>query len=511
MLKINRHSKYIFNALFFLLFGFVFFAAVYNHSIATSSQHQAYVNRLNDIEQQQLLLSKLNKEIGYGGLIHHYANLLVFEPTNARLKQLQKNFEELDRLLEQLANYDKPANEDIAYQAVTAVIEKYRQSYQSISQNQSSNINTSIDDSEALEALDTLEQGLLTRHFQTTQIAEELNRKVNLQQFISGLFLLSGIGLAWITVNKYRDRKRNHFLISSQLKEIIDAAKVGVWEVDMQTGEGSWSDVTAKIHEVSPGKQVNPDKGLEFYKEGDSRETITKVFSRAMEYGETYDVELPIVTAKGNEKWIRTVGIPVSKNGKVVKLYGTFQDISKRKHVELKLDKANEELLKLTYLDALTKISNRRCFDDTLIKEIHSAERSKKPLSLLMIDIDRFKSYNDKYGHQQGDDALYKVASAIKSSLARKMDIACRYGGEEFTVLLPDTDLIGAESVAVKVLQNVKALNIEHEGSEFQCVTVSIGVTSTKTAFEQLLPVADQQLYKAKEAGRNIHRSFLIQ
>ena len=226
---------------------------------------------------------------------------------------------------------------------------------------------------------------------------------------------------------------------------------------------------------------------------------------------------MPFVTAKGNDKWVRSIGIPVIKNGKVIKVYGTFQDITERKKAEIllkenqiKLDKANEELFKLSYLDPLTKIPNRRAYEEKLASEINSSKRSKQPLSLMMIDVDNFKEYNDTYGHKKGDLALYTVAQTIKESLPRTTDFVARYGGEEFVVILPSTNQDGAVFVSERIINNVINSNIEHSKSTFSKLTVSIGISSTNKWFDDLQFYADKALYKAKKNGRNRYETYAV-
>jgi len=172
------------------------------------------------------------------------------------------------------------------------------------------------------------------------------------------------------------------------------------------------------------------------------------------------------------------------------------------------LEKSNKELQRLSSMDGLTKIPNRRTFDETLEKEWRNSQRGHKQLSLLMLDIDHFKTFNDGYGHQGGDDCLVKVAQALHSSTDRPMDIVCRYGGEEFGVILPDTPIEGAQRVAEKMLENVANLKLKHEfSSTSDIVSVSIGVASCfpedDKLSKDLVSMADGALYEAKENGRN--------
>jgi diguanylate cyclase (GGDEF)-like protein len=175
-------------------------------------------------------------------------------------------------------------------------------------------------------------------------------------------------------------------------------------------------------------------------------------------------------------------------------------------HVTLK---AQADLLRdWVYIDGLTNVNNRRYFDERLSTEWGRATRNNTELSLLLLDVDFFKRYNDLYGHQAGDECLRKVAGAIKSAMKRPTDVVARYGGEEFACLLPDTNEEGALYLAEEVKQAIIALNITHAASIIiPRVTVSTGVCVKPPAFqgspELLLRKADQQLYNAKENGRN--------
>lgn len=184
-------------------------------------------------------------------------------------------------------------------------------------------------------------------------------------------------------------------------------------------------------------------------------------------------------------------------------------EIIKRKRAEDELNLANMELQSLASLDGLTRIANRRRFDEYLKTEWDRQIREKHPMSLIMCDIDYFKQYNDTYGHQAGDDVLRQIANELKRFARRPSDLAARYGGEEFAIILPNTDATGAMEVATLLLEAVQKLNIPHEkSSAFHCVTLSIGVTTHENpthniSCEALITKADQALYEAKSKGRN--------
>lgn len=165
------------------------------------------------------------------------------------------------------------------------------------------------------------------------------------------------------------------------------------------------------------------------------------------------------------------------------------------------------ELLHLSQNDELTKISNRRNFDEMMDTYYEQSRQDETPLSILFIDVDFFKKYNDFYGHQKGDDVISSIAKSIKNAI-RHMDFVARYGGEEFVVLLPETDAHGAYAVASNIYRAIERLEIPHEMSEVSpFVTISLGITVFKGEVNlskiELLGIADQALYRAKQLGRN--------
>ena len=177
-----------------------------------------------------------------------------------------------------------------------------------------------------------------------------------------------------------------------------------------------------------------------------------------------------------------------------------------RNHLELK---KNRDLLEnLSTLDGLTNIPNRRRFDEVFTLEWRRAVRSGLPISLLFIDIDHFKNYNDHYGHLAGDDCLKAVSRVLQSSLGRTADFVARFGGEEFIILLPDTGENGCRHLAETIRAAVENLNIEHQASPLTPhLTVSVGAVTCVAADtitqEDLLDAADRLLYQAKQDGRN--------
>lgn len=172
------------------------------------------------------------------------------------------------------------------------------------------------------------------------------------------------------------------------------------------------------------------------------------------------------------------------------------------------LQEHKEILSRMSYVDGLTSIANRRRFDECLETEWKRHIRNSLPMALIILDLDYFKQFNDHYGHGAGDDCLIQVARAVAQSARRPSDVVARYGGEEFAVLLPETDYPGAMTVASNILDNIQALKIKHEYSAVaQIVTVSIGLAlvfpKADFAHKEFIVEADRQLYAAKRAGRN--------
>jgi diguanylate cyclase (GGDEF)-like protein len=183
-------------------------------------------------------------------------------------------------------------------------------------------------------------------------------------------------------------------------------------------------------------------------------------------------------------------------------------EIRRRKTVQDELLVLNEQLIEMTYIDALTQIPNRRHFTDSLETELSRSIRDNQPLGLLLIDIDKFKEYNDNYGHTAGDTCLHAVAQILKSSLKRKTDFVARYGGDEFIAILPGTDYNGAIQVAEDMRKNVQLAQIEHKYSTVSpIISITLGIYSEVpdrgTSLERVVQLADQALYTAKDMGRN--------
>jgi diguanylate cyclase (GGDEF)-like protein len=203
----------------------------------------------------------------------------------------------------------------------------------------------------------------------------------------------------------------------------------------------------------------------------------------------------------GIRRYLALDAAPIfSDEGALLAVVETLRDITIQHEAQLALKS-------LARVDGLTGLSNRRTFDTTLDEECRRAQRTNVPVSLLMIDIDHFKAFNDSFGHQAGDDCLKQVASVIGGEILRPGDLAARYGGEEFAVILPSTPLPGAEVVAERLLLAVEGLRVDHPSSPYGIVTLSIGTAGTAELDianpAALIARADAALYRAKRDGRN--------
>ena len=249
----------------------------------------------------------------------------------------------------------------------------------------------------------------------------------------------------------------------------------------------------------------------------DDRSATMDLWHNAIATGSPFDSTYRLECAGGQWRWVRARALPRrASTGEILQWYGTLEDIHERKLIEealqlktARLEEVSGQLTLLVREDHLTGLANRRHFDDALEREAARARRSKSPLSLIMIDVDHFKRFNDTYGHPAGDACLKAVAGALGKVLRRQGDLAARYGGEEFVVLLPDTSEEGALVVALQAQSAVCALAIPHAGSLTGILTISAGVAMFHTAQQtasnhaDLLHAADTALYSAKAAGRN--------
>jgi len=222
---------------------------------------------------------------------------------------------------------------------------------------------------------------------------------------------------------------------------------------------------------------------------------------------QTRDIPIVVLSSREEAK-TKAEAFTAGANDYLVKLPDQIEMLARLRY-HAKVHATMEELKRISVTDGLTGLYNRRHFDETLDKEWKRARREQQTLSLVMLDVDHFKQFNDNYGHQAGDACLVQVAAALQSSIHRPSDTPARYGGEEFIVILPGTPNEGALAMAENFRQAIIALNIPHKHSSAAShVTVSLGVATTTTqgedrTIEGLLKAVDDALYQAKENGRN--------
>jgi len=225
--------------------------------------------------------------------------------------------------------------------------------------------------------------------------------------------------------------------------------------------------------------------------------------------GADHEADYRALTKDGEHVWIRDVVHVVRKaDGSVDSLVGFMFDITARKAAEDKILQLQRELEDLSYRDSLTGVANRRMFDTMYTVEWAKAHATGEPLSLVIVDIDYFKQYNDHYGHMQGDACLRQVAQALGRGAARTRDLCARLGGEEFVLLLPGTDVEAAHALAERCRKLLALEEIPHAQSGVgRLVTVSMGagtiVPGSQDDAQVFLNRVDQRLYRAKSAGRD--------
>lgn len=239
----------------------------------------------------------------------------------------------------------------------------------------------------------------------------------------------------------------------------------------------------------------------------DDREKVVNFCISQSQHGIDHEADYRALTAEGNYIWIRDVVHVIRVNGEVESLVGFMFDISERKKNEEELLRLKQELEVLSFQDSLTGVGNRRLFDQQLARAWASARRDRHPLSLIMLDVDEFKKFNDLYGHSEGDQALQSVTRQMLSVL-RASDLAARLGGEEFAILLPDTNARDARLVAERIRTAIVTAAIPHATSPADGVlTASLGVGTItpdeSSQMEAFVTAVDGQLYQAKRSGRN--------
>lgn len=295
---------------------------------------------------------------------------------------------------------------------------------------------------------------------------------------------------------------------STVYKTLLESTKAIPWKIDWKTMRFSY--IGPQIEALlgwPPSSWVSVEDWAERM-HPDDRERVVSFCVAQSQAGADHEADYRALTKDGDYVWIRDVVHVVRKQGEVESLIGFMFDISERKKTEDKLLALQRELEELSFKDGLTGVANRRMLDTVLDMEWSNARRNRHPLSLILLDIDYFKQYNDFYGHVQGDDCLVQVARLLSSAATRARDFVARFGGEEFVLVLPETDLESAKKVAERCRTLLSEQRIEHLASDVrETLTVSMGVcTVVPVAGSEprtFFAAVDRLLYEAKQGGRD--------
>jgi diguanylate cyclase (GGDEF)-like protein/PAS domain S-box-containing protein len=296
---------------------------------------------------------------------------------------------------------------------------------------------------------------------------------------------------------------------STVYKTLLESTKAIPWKIDWRTMTFSY--IGPQIETLlgwAPESWVSAgDWAARMHPE--DREWVVDYCVSQSRSGIDHEADYRALTKDGEYIWIRDV-VHVLRNadGEVEALIGFMFDISERKKTEEKLLQLQKELEELSFQDGLTRVANRRMFDSIIQVEWTNARRNSQPLSLIMLDIDYFKQYNDHYGHIQGDDCLKQVAEILSSAGTRANDFFARFGGEEFVLVLPQTDNDAAKKIAERCRKLIFKAQIPHAKSLIGPVlTISVGVGTVIPGYQDesvdFINSVDQRLYQAKQLGRN--------
>ncbi|MFP6863071.1 sensor domain-containing diguanylate cyclase [Pseudomonas sp.] len=296
---------------------------------------------------------------------------------------------------------------------------------------------------------------------------------------------------------------------SAVYKTLLESTKAIPWKIDWATMTFAY--ISPQIETLLGWPRASWASANDWAERmhPEDRDSVVAFCVSQSQAGTDHEADYRALTRDGGYVWISDV-VHVLRNeaGEVESLIGFMFDISERKQTEQQLLQLQQQLEELSYLDGLTGVANRRMFDNRLQVEWSNAQRTSQPLSLILLDIDYFKEYNDHYGHIQGDDCLKNVALALSGAVVRPRDLMARYGGEEFVLLLPETDAQAAAQVAERCRQLIHEQQIQHAHSQAApLLTLSLGVgTLIPGPFDQpqaFIEQVDRLLYKAKHSGRN--------
>jgi diguanylate cyclase (GGDEF)-like protein len=302
--------------------------------------------------------------------------------------------------------------------------------------------------------------------------------------------------LLLLLLDHLRDENIRHVKMKNSVQEIQQLAHLGSWDLDLQSNRLYWSDEIFRIFEIDPRKFPASYEGFLARVHPEDREKVDSAYRGSLENRSLYEVTHRLLMDDGRIKYVHEHGrSDFDEAGRPLRSIGTVQDVTER--VELQ-----QELHRLATTDMLTGIHNRHWLDEQLKREVITSRRYGSPLSIIMFDVDNFKSVNDSHGHEIGDKVLIHVAS-LAQDLIRNTDLFARWGGEEFMIMCTHSSVEGATLLAERIRNTMEAARCECcKGLK---ITASFGVTTYEKNddTESFLKRADDALYKAKHSGKN--------
>jgi diguanylate cyclase (GGDEF)-like protein/PAS domain S-box-containing protein len=292
-------------------------------------------------------------------------------------------------------------------------------------------------------------------------------------------------------------------------KTLLESTRAIPWKIEWATMRFAY--IGPQIGELlgwEPSSWVTVEDWASRIHEEDRQRVVDFCVSQSIA-GVDHEADYRALSRDGEYVWIRdVVHVVRNEDGSVDSLVGFMFDISERKKTEEELVLLQKELEEMSFKDGLTGVANRRRFDFIMELEWTNARRNRQPLSLVMLDIDYFKQYNDHYGHLRGDQCLKEVAAILLRSARRARDFLARFGGEEFVLILPETDAKAATKVAERCREMLANAQIPHEESLVdQVLTASLGISTIVPCLgddmRAFIETVDRRLYKAKQKGRD--------
>ena len=356
---------------------------------------------------------------------------------------------------------------------------------------------------------------LVTKVDQSEALAQaQRNEWLGMALLASLLLLLGGSAFAgwqWQARRREQTLRRELQYSLQWLDSAQKAARVGYFAYYARSGEFFMSSMASAIFGLQPQEQMTQQRWRAML-HPQERDEVLRLHQQAQQQCSTLHTQYRILIGDEQERWLQVWGeYAIDPQQNSLRMTGTVQDITERRQSDEQLERYRHTLEEQVRLDPLTQLANRRALDEALPLAWAQAQQQRRPLALLMVDIDHFKAYNDHYGHVGGDHCLQKVAAALATALQREGELVARYGGEEFAVLLPDADSAQARVTAQRLCATVRALALEHLSSPVRpCVTISVGATclypensAAAPGIALLFEQADTALYQAKNTGRD--------